>query len=125
MPTHDQYWEYYDSVQHIITYCASGYVMTGISKKTNPYDLEWHIEWMQCCRVGFAGGTRFATAKIAPETPRVTRSGEDQERDFDKAIQRADTKITEGLGRTANKLDNNLFGYLPAGLGNSSSKFTY
>ncbi|GAU92097.1 hypothetical protein RvY_04225-1 [Ramazzottius varieornatus] len=75
MPTHDQYWEYYDSVQHIITYCASGYVMAGIAKKSNQYDLEWHVEWIQCCRVGFAGGSLFAPPSMDPKDPlRTVRS---------------------------------------------------
>ncbi|GAU92072.1 hypothetical protein RvY_04206-2 [Ramazzottius varieornatus] len=75
MSTHDQYWEYYDSVQHIITYCASGYVMAGIAKKIDPYDLEWHVEWIQCCRVGFARGSLFAPPSMAPRDPlRTVRS---------------------------------------------------
>lgn len=27
--------------------------MTGISKKVNPYTKEFHVDWIQCCRMGF------------------------------------------------------------------------
>ncbi|XP_055332873.1 uncharacterized protein LOC129584646 [Paramacrobiotus metropolitanus] len=77
MPTHDQYWEYYDSLQHIIVYCASGYVMTGLSKKINPYDAEWHIEWIQCCRIGFGGAGRI------PPPTRIQRSVDAEDEDID------------------------------------------
>ncbi|XP_055348256.1 uncharacterized protein LOC129595316 [Paramacrobiotus metropolitanus] len=52
-PTHDQFWEYYDTPQYFLVYCTTGYVMTGIGKKVNPYTTEAHIEWIQCCRLGF------------------------------------------------------------------------
>ncbi|XP_055340663.1 uncharacterized protein LOC129589808 [Paramacrobiotus metropolitanus] len=77
MPTHDQYWEYYDSLQHAIVYCASGYVMTGISKKINPFDEEYHIEWIQCCRIGFGGA-----GKMPPPT-RIQRSVDTEDEDID------------------------------------------
>ncbi|XP_055338564.1 uncharacterized protein LOC129588394 [Paramacrobiotus metropolitanus] len=51
--THDQYWEYYDS-QFFLLNCATGYVMTGISKKLSPIiPTEYRIEWLQCCRLGY------------------------------------------------------------------------
>ena len=53
VPTHDEYFEFYDSINQFIVYCAQGYVMTGISKKINPYTREWHMDWIQCCRVGY------------------------------------------------------------------------
>ncbi|GAV04530.1 hypothetical protein RvY_14798 [Ramazzottius varieornatus] len=53
MPTHDLDFESYDSTFQIIVYCATGYAMTGISKKQNPYKREWQVEWIQCCRVGY------------------------------------------------------------------------
>ncbi|GAV01150.1 hypothetical protein RvY_11904-2 [Ramazzottius varieornatus] len=53
MPTHDIFLEYYDSFNHFIVLCSTGYVMTGISRKANPYTREFHIDWIQCCRVGF------------------------------------------------------------------------
>ncbi|GAU89967.1 hypothetical protein RvY_02452-2 [Ramazzottius varieornatus] len=40
LPTHDQYWEFYDAIQQFIVFCNGGYVMTGISKKIAPYDQE-------------------------------------------------------------------------------------
>lgn len=43
MPTHDFEFEYYDSVNNFIVLCATGFVMTGISKKINPYSKEYHI----------------------------------------------------------------------------------
>ncbi|OQV20968.1 hypothetical protein BV898_05043 [Hypsibius exemplaris] len=53
-PTHDQYWEYYDSPSYFVVYCATGYVMTGITRRVNPYTKpDYHIEWIQCCRLGF------------------------------------------------------------------------
>ncbi|GAV04532.1 hypothetical protein RvY_14800 [Ramazzottius varieornatus] len=53
MPTRDLDFEYYDSTFHFIVFCATGYVMTGILKKVNPYSKEVHMEWIQCCRVGY------------------------------------------------------------------------
>ncbi|XP_055348222.1 uncharacterized protein LOC129595292 [Paramacrobiotus metropolitanus] len=53
-PTHDQYWEYYDTPSYFLTFCATGYVMTGLPRKLNPYtNPDSHIDWIQCCRVGF------------------------------------------------------------------------
>jgi hypothetical protein len=52
VPTHDLYFEYYDNPNQFIVYCVQGYVMTGISKKINPYTKEYRYEWIQCCRVG-------------------------------------------------------------------------
>lgn len=51
-PTHDQFFEYYDNNNMFIVYCAQGFVMTGIAKKINPYSKEYHIDWIQCCRIG-------------------------------------------------------------------------
>jgi len=57
MWSHDQYWEYYDS-QYVLLQCATGYIMTGISKKKSPIvPAEYHIEWIQCCRLGFGAVT--------------------------------------------------------------------
>ncbi|OQV13989.1 hypothetical protein BV898_11761 [Hypsibius exemplaris] len=53
MPTHDAYFEYYDSPNNFIVYCSQGYVMTGMAKKINPFTGEWRHDWIQCCRVGF------------------------------------------------------------------------
>jgi hypothetical protein len=47
------YFEYYDSPSQYIVYCAQGYVVTGMSKKINPYTKEYRYDWIQCCRVGF------------------------------------------------------------------------
>ena len=52
-PTRDQFWEYYDDIKHLV-FCPTGYVVTGIGKKINPWDTDYHIEWIQCCRVGFS-----------------------------------------------------------------------
>lgn len=52
-PTHDQFFEYYDTGIFFIVYCAQGFVMTGISKKINPYLQLYALEWIQCCRIGF------------------------------------------------------------------------
>lgn len=51
-PTRDQYWEYYDAAIFVV-YCETAYVMTGVARKVNPYDNEYHLEWIQCCRVVF------------------------------------------------------------------------
>ncbi|XP_055355781.1 uncharacterized protein LOC129601083 [Paramacrobiotus metropolitanus] len=53
--THDQYWEYYDHAIFLV-FCDTGYVMTGIGKKHNPYTTDIHVDWIQCCRVGFGAG---------------------------------------------------------------------
>lgn len=53
MPTHDMYFEYYDSPFQFIVYCSQGYVMAGLAKKVNPYTTEYRVEWIQCCRVGY------------------------------------------------------------------------
>ncbi|OQV14932.1 hypothetical protein BV898_10833 [Hypsibius exemplaris] len=106
MPTHDQYWEYYDSIQHIITYCASGYVMTGLSKKFNPFDLEWHIDWIQCCRIGFLSGVVFpAAVRNPPNTTilsRVARSVGAEDGDLANFIQRSDPLFKSAKQSTAN-----------------------
>ncbi|XP_055339169.1 uncharacterized protein LOC129588807 isoform X2 [Paramacrobiotus metropolitanus] len=81
MPTHDQYWEYYDAQNNIIVYCATGYILTGLSKKINPYDKEFHIEWIQCCRLGFGGAGKFPPPD--PMTIRVQRSVDAAEEDID------------------------------------------
>ncbi|OQV26052.1 hypothetical protein BV898_00182 [Hypsibius exemplaris] len=71
--THDQYWEYYDSpIQftsgYFIVYCASGYIMTGLAKKAHPMVTnEYHIEWIQCCRLGFGAGFRPPPPPPPPE----------------------------------------------------------
>ena len=52
MPTHDVYWEYYDSPIHFVTLCSTGYIATGISKKINPGTGWYNVEWIQCCRLG-------------------------------------------------------------------------
>lgn len=52
-PTHDQYWEFYDSTVYIVM-CDSGYVMTGMAKKVHPVVEEYYLEWIQCCRLGFS-----------------------------------------------------------------------
>ncbi|XP_055334719.1 uncharacterized protein LOC129585860 [Paramacrobiotus metropolitanus] len=51
--THDFQFEYYDNYDHFIVFCTTGYVMTGISKKINPYNFDYHIDWIQCCRMGY------------------------------------------------------------------------
>ena len=51
-PTRDQYWEYYDNI-HFVVYCDTSYIVTGMAKKINPYDDQYHLEWVQCCRLGF------------------------------------------------------------------------
>ncbi|OQV14928.1 hypothetical protein BV898_10829 [Hypsibius exemplaris] len=51
--THDVFFEYFDSTFHILVQCGTGFVMTGISKKQNPYTKEVHVDWIQCCRVGY------------------------------------------------------------------------
>lgn len=53
MPTHDLDWECSDSEHNFIVYCAEGYVMTGVSKKLNPWAREYRMEWIQCCRMGY------------------------------------------------------------------------
>jgi len=101
IPTHDQYWEYYDSIQHIVTYCASGYVVTGISKKFNPFDLEWHIEWLQCCRIGFLSGVNIPPATLvsdgstaaAPSRYRREADPEDDESSFAQFLERSDVNF--------------------------------
>lgn len=52
-PTHDLFFEYYDSRSTFLLICAQGFVMTGLSKKINPHSLLYHLEWIQCCRIGF------------------------------------------------------------------------
>ncbi|GAU96819.1 hypothetical protein RvY_08204 [Ramazzottius varieornatus] len=44
VPTHDPYFEYYDSLNQLIVYCAQGYVMTGISKKISRFTGEWFFD---------------------------------------------------------------------------------
>ncbi|XP_055330626.1 uncharacterized protein LOC129582998 isoform X1 [Paramacrobiotus metropolitanus] len=51
--SHDPYREFYDSLSNFIMLCPTGYVMTGISKKLTPFEQEYHVEWIQCCRVGY------------------------------------------------------------------------
>ncbi|XP_055334046.1 uncharacterized protein LOC129585407 [Paramacrobiotus metropolitanus] len=53
-PTHDQFWEYYDAQQFLV-FCDSGYVLTGLARRKNPYDDDYHLEWLQCCRIGYSG----------------------------------------------------------------------
>ncbi|GAU95196.1 hypothetical protein RvY_06856-2 [Ramazzottius varieornatus] len=65
-PTRDQYWEYYDATNFVV-YCETGYVMTGMARKINPYDNEYHLEWIQCCRVGFLP----VATMLAPPTPAI------------------------------------------------------
>jgi hypothetical protein len=57
IPTHDQNFEFYDAANLIIVGCATGYVVTGISKKLDAYNAEYHVEWLQCCRVGYGAQT--------------------------------------------------------------------
>lgn len=46
--------EYYNAPAYFLVYCATGYVMTGLAKKVNPYTKpDMHIDWIQCCRLGF------------------------------------------------------------------------
>ncbi|XP_055333062.1 uncharacterized protein LOC129584774 [Paramacrobiotus metropolitanus] len=54
-PTHDQYGEFYDaSSRHFLVFCATGYVMTGLSRKVNPWKTpDSDIDWLQCCRVAY------------------------------------------------------------------------
>ncbi|OQV13985.1 hypothetical protein BV898_11757 [Hypsibius exemplaris] len=59
-PTHDPNFEYYDSPFQFIVYCAQGHVMTGLSKKVNPYTAEHRYDWIQCCRVGVGLAPRRA-----------------------------------------------------------------
>ncbi|OQV14931.1 hypothetical protein BV898_10832 [Hypsibius exemplaris] len=61
IPTHDIYWEYYDAQQQILTQCGTGYAMTGISKKQNPWTGYFNLDWIQCCRIGFG-----APAAVSP-----------------------------------------------------------
>ncbi|XP_055355788.1 uncharacterized protein LOC129601090 [Paramacrobiotus metropolitanus] len=61
--THDQYWEYYDHVLFLM-FCDTGYVVTGLGKKHNPYTTDIHLDWIQCCRVGFGPG-RFPVGQLA------------------------------------------------------------
>ncbi|GAU88805.1 hypothetical protein RvY_01438 [Ramazzottius varieornatus] len=63
MPTHDNYWEYYDSTQQNIVQCGTGYVMTGIAKKINPTSRVYNLEWLQCCRLGF-GPPQYETPPV-------------------------------------------------------------
>ncbi|XP_055332328.1 uncharacterized protein LOC129584234 [Paramacrobiotus metropolitanus] len=51
-PTHDQYWEYYDSNFNFVVMCAQGYVATGLACKLDPIGGDLHIDWIQCCRLG-------------------------------------------------------------------------
>ncbi|GAU92303.1 hypothetical protein RvY_04400-2 [Ramazzottius varieornatus] len=80
MPTHDQFWEYYDSpIQlsggYFLVYCATGYVMTGLAKKAHPVTQEYHIEWIQCCRLGFGPREKLLAVRIAlPRPPPVASS---------------------------------------------------
>ncbi|XP_055348254.1 uncharacterized protein LOC129595315 [Paramacrobiotus metropolitanus] len=59
MPTRDQYGEYYDSSMHMLVYCASGYVVTGLAKKMSVWTKDYHIEWIHCCRVGYGAVPDF------------------------------------------------------------------
>ncbi|OWA55016.1 hypothetical protein BV898_19401 [Hypsibius exemplaris] len=59
-PTHDVFFEYYDNLFHFLVYCAQGFVMTGLARKTNQYSREPALDWIQCCRVGL--GRPFAMA---------------------------------------------------------------
>ncbi|XP_055345263.1 uncharacterized protein LOC129593098 [Paramacrobiotus metropolitanus] len=52
-PTHDQYWEYYDSLFNFIVMCSQGYVATGLACKLDPIGGDYHIDWIQCCRLGY------------------------------------------------------------------------
>ncbi|OWA55348.1 hypothetical protein BV898_19732 [Hypsibius exemplaris] len=71
-PTHDQYWEFYDSLTHNLVVCASGFVVTGLAKKFGPIvrvnnnPTEWHIDWLQCCRVGYSGQRTIDPARRLP-----------------------------------------------------------
>lgn len=52
-PTHDFHYDYYDSPSHqVVVQCGTGYVITGIAKKLNPYSSLYNVDWIQCCRVG-------------------------------------------------------------------------
>ncbi|XP_055331082.1 uncharacterized protein LOC129583336 isoform X2 [Paramacrobiotus metropolitanus] len=51
--THDLYYEFYDSNQWFMVFCGTSYVMTGISKKKTPFEQEYHLDWIQCCRLGY------------------------------------------------------------------------
>ncbi|OQV26050.1 hypothetical protein BV898_00180 [Hypsibius exemplaris] len=59
MPAKDQYGEYYDATTIILLYCASGYAMTGLAKKISPFSMDYHVEWIQCCRIGFGAQPVF------------------------------------------------------------------
>ncbi|GAU95129.1 hypothetical protein RvY_06804 [Ramazzottius varieornatus] len=65
VPTHDIYWEYYDSPSHNIVYCRNGFVITGWAKKVNPWNKEWHLDWLQCCRVGYGP----PAGELPPDNP--------------------------------------------------------
>ena len=51
MPTKDIYGEYYDHTSMFLVFCATDYVMTGLGKKINAWGKDYHVEWIQCCRV--------------------------------------------------------------------------
>ncbi|GAU92305.1 hypothetical protein RvY_04402-2 [Ramazzottius varieornatus] len=68
MPTRDQYGEYYDATNVMLIYCASGYAMTGIAKKISPFSMDYHIEWIHCCRIGFGAVPMFSASKYKNST---------------------------------------------------------
>jgi len=70
VPTHDMFFEYYDSPTFLATFCMTGYVVAGISKKINPNTKLYALDYLQCCRVGFG----------PPEghEPPITGYGKDQ-----------------------------------------------
>ncbi|GAU93985.1 hypothetical protein RvY_05834 [Ramazzottius varieornatus] len=70
MPTHDVYWEYYDSRNHFVTLCSTGYIATGIAKKISPWTGWYNVDWIQCCRLGFGPPVALP--------PPVTYIGKDQ-----------------------------------------------
>ncbi|GAU94509.1 hypothetical protein RvY_06271 [Ramazzottius varieornatus] len=52
MPTKDIYGEYYDHTSMFLVFCATDHVMTGLGKKINAWGRDYHVDWIQCCRVG-------------------------------------------------------------------------
>ncbi|XP_055333684.1 uncharacterized protein LOC129585135 [Paramacrobiotus metropolitanus] len=72
VPTHDPNWEYYDSQSNFIVSCGTDYVMTGIAKKISPVGLDWQIDWVQCCRLGYGAATAVSPPIITLPDGRST-----------------------------------------------------
>ena len=51
VPTHDEYWEYFDSRNSWIVRCNDKSVMVGLGQVVNPYDNDWHLDWIYCCEL--------------------------------------------------------------------------